>query len=884
MVASLRIAALKSAWPVKGLPRVAETTAGDRSAAADLCTHVNLLDSLLDAIIRLNGDALVMHVGEKPYVVTTAEASNEFRGPLAWGQVELSSRVLTLEAVSGMLGQILPLDQSAALNEFGATEFEVSAAANQAERFTIVAARGGDDIWLEIRRHSRPSSASVVASAEPASAPAEAAAPVAERAAPAADAQPAAVPVEAAEVVAPAPIVHGEPIAETPQPTEVIAPSLQATIVQPEAEPVEPARNEAIEIEDDETHEAFTASVPLEEEVLGFDQDAAATEPHLVTADGWGDDIMTEGDLGELLRASASAIITGETSGESFDFAPDLDSRPAVPEVPLLDLAGDEPLVMAEETVERTLAAEQHAGEQAPAEVPVVAVADAPEQDPGIAAREALLAEQEALFAAHAVPAAGPQPAAGIAEDVISPPAEAVPPAGLAEAVAARPEAEEQPIALDVVTLPIDETQEGQVRDDMRPAASVEAPEVERGDLTPEPLEEEIEKAPPARPAAVVLPLTRTPRVEVPSDSRAGTGALERILRLSAARGAATVYLVAQSAPLIRVDGEFSPLEGEPAVDPALIERLTGEFAPRGRDASASPASEWLVDVPEIGRVRCTAFRDHRGPGLIFRMVPQRAISADQLGLPAEVQALCSEAEGLVLVAGARGSGKSTLLTSFVDLINRTRSDHVITIESQIEFLHENKRSFISQREVRGDNEAMAAAVRSACREEPDVLIVEDLRTPELFSLALEAADSGRLVFGSVPAPSAVLAIERIIEMFPPERREKVQASLAGALRGVVSQVLLRKLRGGRVAAREVLLNTPPVASLIMEGKTFQLPAALENGRRVGMMPFAESLAALVREGIVHPAHAYRKAPSREQFLTILRRDGVDVSVAERLA
>jgi twitching motility protein PilT len=288
--------------------------------------------------------------------------------------------------------------------------------------------------------------------------------------------------------------------------------------------------------------------------------------------------------------------------------------------------------------------------------------------------------------------------------------------------------------------------------------------------------------------------------------------------------------------------------------------------------------------VPEIGRVRCVTFRDHRGPGIIFRMVPPRAISADSLGISAEVQALCTEADGLVLVAGGRNSGRSTLLASFVDLINRTRSDHVITTESQIDFVHENKRSFISQREVRGSSEAIAAAVRGASREEPDVLVIEDLRTPELVALALEAAESGRLVFGGVPAVSTVSTVERLIEMFPAERREKAQASLAGVLRGIVSQVLLRKLKGGHVAAREVLINTPTIANLIAQGKTFELNAALDAGRRFGMVAFSESLAALVREGTVHPSHAYRKAPDREQFLAALARDGFDASVAERLA
>ena len=167
--------------------------------------------------------------------------------------------------------------------------------------------------------------------------------------------------------------------------------------------------------------------------------------------------------------------------------------------------------------------------------------------------------------------------------------------------------------------------------------------------------------------------------------------------------------------------------------------------------------------------MRCLTFRDHRGPGIIFRMVPARAIAADQLGLSAEVQALCSEADGMVLVTGGRDSGRSTLLTSFVDLINRTRADHIITIESQIDFVHESKRSFISQREVRGED-AMVGAVRSACREEPDVLVIEDIRSHEVATLALEAADAGRLVFASVPGPLDVLghrAVDRAVSRRP---------------------------------------------------------------------------------------------------------------------
>jgi twitching motility protein PilT len=252
--------------------------------------------------------------------------------------------------------------------------------------------------------------------------------------------------------------------------------------------------------------------------------------------------------------------------------------------------------------------------------------------------------------------------------------------------------------------------------------------------------------------------------------------------------------------------------------------------------------------------------------------------------LTPEVQALCAQPDGLVLVTGARASGKSTLLSAFVDLINRTRSDHVITIEPEIGFVHESRRSFVSQREVRGDGEGAVAAVRSALREDPDVIVIDDLRTPEVAAMALEAAEGGRLVFASAVATSTVTAIEHLIELFPPDRRAQAQASLAGALRGVVSQVLLRKVRGGRIAAREVLLNTPSVASLILEGKMFQLPVALDSGRRHGMIPLSDALAVLVREGVVHEAEAYRKAFDREALLAVLKRQGVDTTFAERLA
>jgi len=398
----------------------------------------------------------------------------------------------------------------------------------------------------------------------------------------------------------------------------------------------------------------------------------------------------------------------------------------------------------------------------------------------------------------------------------------------------------------------------------------------------------------PERERAVVVPLTR-PAIKSEAavsttSARVEGFSVAELLSVAAARGASTVYVVAQSQPMIRADGEIVVLDigsGAPLGD-SDVNRLVLDLAPpAARDAWQRGASaEWLCDVEDAGRVRwrCLTFREHRGPGLIFRMIPPRAVSADQLGLTPEVQALCSQSEGLVLVAGPRASGKSTLMSAFIDLINRTRSDHVVTIESQISFVHESRRSFVSQREVRGDSDAVVAAVRAALREDPDVLLIEDLRSAEIASVALEAAESGRLVFGSLPAASTVAAVDRLLELFPQDRRSQAQRSLAGALRGVVAQVLLRRARGGRVAAREVLLNTPAVAALVEEGKVVQLPLAMESGRRHGMIPLNDALAALVREGTVHVTEAYLKAFDKEGLLAALKRDGVDTSFAERLA
>jgi twitching motility protein PilT len=389
--------------------------------------------------------------------------------------------------------------------------------------------------------------------------------------------------------------------------------------------------------------------------------------------------------------------------------------------------------------------------------------------------------------------------------------------------------------------------------------------------------------------AAVVLPISRSPiRGDqlAPALSEATMPGLDRLLRLASARGAATLYLSSDSRPSMRVDGELHVIDAEPVHTSRDVESLLLTLMPeRNHEALRSGAqTEWICDIDGVGRVRCMSFRDHRGPGGVFRLMPTRSVSVEQLGLPRHVQSLAIEPSGLVIIAGPRSSGKRTLMAAFVDLMNRTRRDHIITIEREINIVQEGGHSFISQREVRGGDDEMVVAARSALREDPDVLVIEDLRTGPLVNVALEAAAAGRLVVGGFSAHTAGGAIDRIIDLYAPEDRRHVQMALADSLRGVVVQVLLRKVGGGRLPAREVLLNTPSVSSVIAEGKTSQLPVAIEGGRRYGMVPMNDALVALVQSGAVDAREAYRQSPDRPGFLASLKRSGLDTSFAERFA
>jgi twitching motility protein PilT len=388
---------------------------------------------------------------------------------------------------------------------------------------------------------------------------------------------------------------------------------------------------------------------------------------------------------------------------------------------------------------------------------------------------------------------------------------------------------------------------------------------------------------------AVVVPMRRSAGSERPHDRPArpeeGVG-LERLLRLAASRNATTLYVVSNTRPSLRIDGEVRPLAGEPVFTTADVEALVIGMMPDGEEAlRRGVEAEWVRDLPVVGRVRCTRFQDHRGPGAIFQLIGARAISADELGLSAGIRELANETDGLILITGPRASGKSTLFAALIDLINRNRSAHIITLESQIKYVHENRASIVSQREVRGDHDALLTMARTALREGPDILAIEDLRTREVVSFALEAAVAGHVIIGIVPAGDAAGAIERVLDLpADDQRRRGLQRALSESLRAVVAQLLLRKIGGGRVAARELLLNTHSVAALIAEGAIGQMAAALEHGRRAGMVSMNESLLDLVRSKVVDVREAYRHSPSRDALVKLLEREGLDTSFVERMA
>ena len=776
---------------------------------------MSLVPSLLQAIVHLDGEALVMHAGDKPYVVSPS------------GQVDLATRGLALDAINGIVNQLLPVELQTALDEFGAVQYELPARAEfPGEHFTVVAARGGDDVWVEVRRRRVSDDDRVPDEFFPA--PEEVA-----------NAQP--YPVYASA---------GSP--ELRRPSEPLADSLDVAGAAPEFEVSRSAET------------AWTESMAIEPESI---------EPEIEHA--------IEPPPTPVVAAPSPIVESRPTTLRHFVPPPDHDPfyTPVIAAPPAMITP---PAAPPPTFVETSALDDPWLDVITPPviEEPDIAVAEAREPEPYFFEPEPTLDEEPEPQILEMEPPPAREPEPWIFEP--EPPAEQAP------MFEPEPRHVEAPVAVAAPEQVIEREPE---IEPVREAPFLgEAPPVSAAPPDGVPLL----AAPPialreAPQPAVVLPLARNPvrfEHQLPLIADPTLAGLDRLLRLAAARGASTLYLSSQSRASVRVDGELQALEGEPVLTSRDVESLLLTLMPeRNHEAlRTGAATEWILDIEDVGRVRCMSFRDHLGPGGVFRLMPTRSVSADQLSLPRAVQALAIEPEGLLLIAGPRSSGKRTLMSAVVDLINRTRRDHVITIEREINIVHERGSSFISQREVRGNDDDMLAAAEAALREDPDILMIEELRTAGLMSVALDAAQSGHLVIGSFSAHTATAAVDRIIDLYAPEQRRQVQLALAGSLRGVVSQVLLKKNGGGRVAAREVLLNTPAVSSVIAEGKTSQLPMAIEGGRRYGMIPLNDALVGLVQQGIVDGREAYRYSSDRPGLLAFLERQGVDTSFVEKLA
>jgi twitching motility protein PilT len=343
--------------------------------------------------------------------------------------------------------------------------------------------------------------------------------------------------------------------------------------------------------------------------------------------------------------------------------------------------------------------------------------------------------------------------------------------------------------------------------------------------------------------------------------------------------GSSDLHLRVGEPPVFRADGALRR-EGDTPLSITAVELMLLAIMPeRSRgEWKETGDTDFAYEIPAVARFRVNAARDRKGPMAVFRVIPAKVVTVEEMGIPKEVQQLCRLTKGLVLVTGPTGSGKSTTLCALIDLVNRERTDHIITIEDPIEFVHENKKCLITQREVHVHTGSFKSALRAALREDPDIVLVGEMRDLETIAIAIETAETGHLVFGTLHTTTAASTVDRIIDQFPSDRQAQIRVMLSESLKGVVAQTLCRKIGGGRVAAREILLATPAITNLIREGKTFQIPSIMQTSRKLGMVTLNDALLDLVDRKVIEPDEAYVKAVEKTGMLAALKARGLRVT------
>ncbi len=355
---------------------------------------------------------------------------------------------------------------------------------------------------------------------------------------------------------------------------------------------------------------------------------------------------------------------------------------------------------------------------------------------------------------------------------------------------------------------------------------------------------------------------------------------MNELFQKMADAGASDLHLSVSMPPMIRKDGRMQKLEcSEGVVSAERMRELLCSIMPfkNREEFDRRSDSDFAYEIPGLARFRANIFADRKGMGGVFRIIPTKILTAEQLGLSKAIMDLCSLSKGLVVVTGPTGSGKSTTLCAMVDSINKEREDHIITIEDPIEFTHENQKCLVNQREVHNHTDSFKDALRAALREDPDILLVGEMRDLETISIAIETAETGHLVFGTLHTTTAASTIDRIIDQFPADRQQQIRVMLSESLKGVIAQTLLPKIGGGRVAALEILIVTPAISNLIREGKTFQIPSAMQTGKQLGMVMLNDALFELVKNGKVAPRDAYIKAVDKTNFESLLTRNGFKI-------
>ncbi|MDA8360420.1 MAG: type IV pilus twitching motility protein PilT [Gammaproteobacteria bacterium] len=356
---------------------------------------------------------------------------------------------------------------------------------------------------------------------------------------------------------------------------------------------------------------------------------------------------------------------------------------------------------------------------------------------------------------------------------------------------------------------------------------------------------------------------------------------IAELLAFAFKQNASDLHLSSGLPPLIRVDGDVKRINVDP-LDERLVHNMVYDIMndKQQKEYEERLECDFSFDLPNIARFRVNAFNQNRGPAAVFRTIPSKVLTLEQLNAPAIFKQIADQPRGIVLVTGPTGSGKSTTLAAMINHINEARHEHILTIEDPIEFVHTSKNCLINQREVKRDTLSFENALRSALREDPDVVLVGELRDLETIRLALTAAETGHLVFGTLHTSSAAKTIDRVVDVFPAAEKEMVRAMLSESLRAVVAQTLLKKTGGGRVAAHEIMIGTPAIRNLIRENKIPQMYSAIQTSQSVGMQTLDQCLLELVRNRVISVEEARGKAANKESFTTQAQAAGATAGAA----